>query len=580
MSSTMRETLEQEVVAQVSADELMRHTSFLAEEDRESGSPGEARACAYFKDFMENLGFETKILEIENFISLPIRALLKVISPDGREFKGLTPSFSASCPEGIEGDLIYLPRGTRADVAGKIVLQEGLAAPVPTLQMEKQGAAGQVWINEGELPVNCIASTIWGHPTPETLDRLPKTPMLSLGRPDGEYLKSICRKGPARVKLVTELKTGFMKVPLAVAEVRGVTEPDKYVLFNGHIDSWHKGASDNGTANACMLETARVVSKYRDRLRRGIRFCWWSGHSQGRYSGSTWYVDHFWADLHHHAIVHLNVDSLGCQGATYYGAVECTSEMYDLGREVIKKYTGQTPNYDRIGHTGDNSFWGVGLPTLFQLLSRQPPEPAGKEVLVKGLAWFWHTAADTIDKIDPDILLTDTRVYMAALWRLCANPVLPMNFGHVAEEFENVLAGLEAKASGSFDLSPAIEKARALRGKAERLCHYCRKVESEVQQGPLTFIPEAEELNNCMMKLSRLLIPVNYSAVDPFEMDLAVSIPPIPRLQGVAHLVNMDPNSWAFKFLERKMLRERNRVCFALDEASRSIEETLAKLSS
>jgi hypothetical protein len=81
------------------------------------------------------------------------------------------------------------------------------------------------------------------------------------------------------------------------------------------------------------------------------------------------------------------------------------------------------------------------------------------------------------------------------------------------------------------------------------------------------------------MKLSRLLIPVNHSAVDPFDMDLAVSIPPLPRLQRVAHLGSMDPNSPAFKFLERKMLRERNRVCFALEEASKAIEETLTKVS-
>lgn len=579
MRSTTREALERDVVAEVSADELMRHTAFLAEEDRESGSPGEARACRYFKEFMQGLGFETQIMEIENFISLPIRAALTVLAPAGRELTGLTPSFSASCPAGIEGDLIYLPKGVRADVAGKIVMQEGLAAPLPTFEMEKQGAAGQVWINGGELPVNCIASTIWGHPTPETAQRLPKTPMLSLGRPDGGYLKSLCQKGPVRVRLVTELKTGFMKVPLAVAEVRGVTEPDKYVLFNGHIDSWHKGASDNGTANACMLETARVVSRHRDRLRRGIRFLWWSGHSQGRYSGSTWYVDHFWADLHRHAVVHLNVDSLGCQGATYYGEVECTSEMYDLGREVINKYTGQTPNYDRMGHSGDNSFWGVGLPTLFQLLSRQPPEPAGKEVLVKGLAWFWHTAADTMDKIDPDILLTDARVYMAALWRLCVNPVLPMNFVPVAEEFEKALAGLQSRASGSFDLNPAREKARALRVQAEKLFDCCRRVGSEAPEGPSASIPDAEELNRCLMKLSRLLIPVNYSAVDPFDMDLAVPIPPLPRLQRVAHLGGMDPDSRTFKFLERKMLRERNRVCFALEEAAKIIEETLTKVS-
>jgi hypothetical protein len=573
----LREKMEREVVDEVSMDELMRHTAYLAAEDRESASPGEAHAVGYFKEFMEKLGFETRIFEIENLISLPIRASLKVLSPEGREISGLTPSFSANCPHGIEGELIYLPKGRDQEVAGKIVMRDGLAAPLPTYEMEKRGAAGQVWLSWVDLPINCIVNTIWGHPTPETADRLPKTPVISLSRPDGEYLKSLCARGPVRIRLVTELNTDFMKVPLAVAEVKGVTEPDEFVLFNGHLDSWHRGASDNGTANACILEVARVLGKHRDRLRRGVRFAWWSGHSQGRYSGSTWYADHHWIDLHRHAIVHLNVDSLGCQGATNYSEVECTAEMFELGKDLINQYTGQTARYHRIGHMGDNSFWGIGLPTLFELMSRQPPEPEGTEKLVDGAAWFWHTAADTIDKIDPKILLTDTRIYMAGLWRLCTHPVLPINFVPVGEELERVLSGLKGKASGAFDLAPTMERAAIFRARAEELLTLCRRIGAEISADPLKPAPAAEALNRCLMKLSRVLMPVNYSATDPFDMDLAVPIPPLPRLQPVARLAAMDSKSHDFKFLERKMVRERNRVCYALEEAAGLIEEALGK---
>ena len=576
MTRESREKQEEGVVGEISVDELMKHTSNLCAEDRETASPGEARACRYFKDFMGGIGFEAQVLEIENFISLPMKASLHVLTPGGREIAGLTPSFSASVPGGLEGELVYLPKAGQAEVGGKIVMREGLAAPLPTYEMEKRGAAGQVWIGWGDLPINCIVSTIWGHPTPETVDRLPKTPVVSLSKPDGEYVKSLCARGPVRVRLVTELKTDFMKVPLAIVEVKGQTEPDRYVLFNGHIDSWHRGASDNGTANACMLEVARVLSKHRNRLRRGVRFAWWSGHSQGRYSGSTWYVDHHWLDLHRHGIVHLNVDSLGCRGATNYEDVECTAEMFELGREVIQRYIGQTPKYDRIGHSGDNSFWGVGLPTLFQLVSHQPPDPEGKEALVKGLAWFWHTAADTLDKIDRTILLSDTRVYMAALWRLCTNPVLPVNFVPVAEEFERLLDGFQRKVGRAFDLSPASERAAAFRAKAAELQRVRQKVDSGTPDEPLRSAPPAEALNRALMRLSRILMPLNYSAVDPFDMDLAIAIPPLPRLQPVMQLATMDANSRAFKFLARKMVRERNRVCFALEEATQSVEETLA----
>ena len=81
------------------------------------------------------------------------------------------------------------------------------------------------------------------------------------------------------------------------------------------------------------------------------------------------------------------------------------------------------------------------------------------------------------------------------------------------------------------------------------------------------------------MKLSRILIPVGYSAVDRFESDLAVPIPPLPRLQPVSELASMDDRSNGFKFLERKMVRERNRICHALIEAAECIEQTLNDLN-
>jgi hypothetical protein len=373
-------------------------------------------------------------------------------------------------------------------------------------------------------------------------------------------------------------------VPLAVAEVKGTIEPDSYVLFNGHIDSWHKGASDNGTANACILETARVLAKYRHELRRGVRFAWWSGHSHGRYSGSNWYADHNWEDLHRYAIVHLNVDSLGCEGATEYPDVECSAECFHLGKDAVEKYTGQSPRYQRIGHSGDNSFWGIGLPTLFQLLSRQPEEAGSPDSLIPGLAWFWHTEADTIDKIDPEILLKDTRVYMAALWRLCTAPVLPFDFETTAEEFVSLLKALQDKAYGAFDFGPALEKAEALKERAAALRSESERVTERVlsQEGGSArdqLNSVAVALNGCLMKLSRILIPVSYSAVDRFESDLAVPIPPLPRLQPVAKMAAMDRQSNTFKFLERKMVRERNRICHALIEAAELIDQTLNDLN-
>ena len=571
---------EAQVVEEVSIDELWRHTSYIAKEDRLSGSEGEARAIRYFKDLMEGFGYEVKILEIENFISLPMRASIKVISPEVRELSCITHSFSLSTPpEGLEAELIYTCKADDLQIKGKIVLCEGIATPGGCWKMEQRGALGQVWINENELPTNMIISTVWGQPTPESVHFLPKNAVVSTGKTNGSHLKSLCEKGPVRIRLLAETWTGFRQLPLAVADLRGKVEPDKFVMFTGHVDSWHKGASDNGTANACIVEVARIAARYRNELRRGVRCIWWSGHSHGRYSGSNWYADHNWEDLYENAVVHLNVDSLGCKGATDYSMVECTAELYDLEKRVIQDYTGQRPPYCRISRSGDSSFWGVGIPSLFGLLSRQPPDRSSNP-LFPGLAWFWHTEADTIDKIDREVLLKDARVYMAALWRLCTAPVLPFSFAHVSDEMITHLSDLQNKARESFDLEPTIDKARQFRVKAEELQRICTEVNGQFDSlgesaANQRFVEAARALNRCVMKLSRILVPLSYCAGDRFDADRAYHIPPLPRLQRVAEMGTMERSTDLYKFLERSMVRERNRVSHSLNEAMVLIDETL-----
>jgi len=580
MALTGKRPAEEQIVQEVSADSVWKHAAYIAEEDRLSGSEGEARAVSYFKQLMEGWGLEVRILQIDNFISLPIRASLRVLSPEQKPVPCITHSFSISTPPGgLEGELVYVGPGSDRDVQGKIVLREGLASPAPTWALEQRGAIGQVCINSGDLPRNMIITTIWGHPTPESANRIPKNAVVSMNKAGGDYLKALCQKGPVRIHLETEVWTGFKPVPLALADLKSPVEPDKYVLFNGHIESWHRGASDNGTANACMLEVARLLAKHRGQLRRSVRFAWWSGHSHGRYSGSTWYVDHNWEDLYRNAVANVNVDSLGCQGATDYSEVESMAELFELGRDVIQEYTGQKPHYVRIGRSGDQSFWGVGMPSLFQLLSRQPSAGSGPDVLISGLAWFWHTEADTIDKIDRAVLLKDTQIYAATLWRLATAPVLPFTFAGVADEFLRHLSALQEKAGSAFDLGPARQRAEVLKAKALELQRVCEAENERATFGGRAADPagHAQALNQCLMRVSRALVPVNYSAVDRFELDAAVPVPALPGLQRVANLGAMDRGSWDFKFLERKMVRERNKVCHALDEAATLIEEALQR---
>ena len=88
---------------------------------------------------------------------------------------------------------------------------------------------------------------------------------------DGDRLRLLLERGPLRVRMSTRVRTGWMPIPHLVGELAGRGE-DRFLLLSGHVDAWHYGAMDNGTANATMLEVARLLAARRDALRRGIRF--------------------------------------------------------------------------------------------------------------------------------------------------------------------------------------------------------------------------------------------------------------------------------------------------------------------
>jgi hypothetical protein len=202
-----------------------------------------------------------------------------------------------------------------------------------------------------------------------------------------------------------------------------------------------------------------------------------------------------------------------------------------------------------------------------------------------GLAWFWHTEADTLDKIDREILLKDAKIYMAALWRLCTAPVLPFRFVRVADEIILHLSGLQEKAKDAFDMNPLLEQVHLFRSKAEKLDSICEEISSKLDT--LSKSADNQKLdqmvrasNRCIMGLSRMLIPLTYCAVDRFDADRAFNIPFMPRFQRVAEMGSMDRHTDLFKFLERNMVRERNRMAHCLNEAITLMDEALQKVGS
>ena len=74
-------------------------------------------------------------------------------------------------------------------------------------------------------------------------------------------------------------------------------------------------------------------------------------------------------------------------------------------------------------------------------------------------------------------------------------------------------------------------------------------------------------LNTQMMALSRILIPLTYTAAGRFDHDPAWGLPHLPTLHEARQLPLLDSGSDGYYFLQTQLVRSRNRINMALRDA-------------
>ncbi|XP_068135152.1 aminopeptidase NAALADL1-like [Hyperolius riggenbachi] len=93
--------------------------------------------------------------------------------------------------------------------------------------------------------------------------------------------------------------------------IRGSVEPDRYVMYGNHRDSWVHGAIDPSSGTAVMLEITRIlgtkVKEGKWRPRRSIIFGSWGAEEFGLI-GSTEFAEDYFSKLRERTVAYINVD--------------------------------------------------------------------------------------------------------------------------------------------------------------------------------------------------------------------------------------------------------------------------------
>ena len=540
----------EDILAAVDAVRLMDSVRAICTGERLSNE-AEVRSFDVLEKLFTDAGCRVTREALPGYVSTPEGAAFEA---GGIAYEVLTHPMTPSA-DGLEADLVYVPvdrtgSASAEEVSGRIVLTDGLAMEPVVRALEDRGAAGVVFIT-GEEIHNMIVSRVWGSPTPETLHDYVGIPVASLSFAGGTL--------PAR--LSTRVESRWTEIPVITAEIRGADED--FVMVTGHVDSWGLGALDNASGNACAVELARILAPLASDMRRSVRFVLWSGHSHGRYAGSTAWCDAHFEELERHCLLNVNSDCLGGHGATVMTESPAMASTRGLARTALREAAGVTDwRGCRFSRSCDQSFWGAGVPSIFSQVSEQPPfEGAAADAFGKmfgsgrtgGFGAWWHTRTDTPDKLDPENLARDVRVFASVLAHALFDERLPVDAAAEVLELRDELKAWQEKAGDSLDLSEVLARLDLL---AEALKAAARS------DDPKRFEKRSRRV------LSEI-IPLAYVEGSVYSHDEALRAPPVPMLRLVDELATLSGHerNAALVSLRRVVNRLKAGAARALDVA-------------
>ena len=201
------------------------------------------------------------------------------------------------------------------------------------------------------------------------------------------------------VHAVAESEMAPAEAPVynTVAEVRGKSLPNEYVMLSSHLDSWDggSGATDNGTGTIIMLEAMRILRAAYPTPKRTMLSGHWSGEEEGDIGSGAYAADH--PDVLRGLQVLLNqdngtgeIDTVRTVGFVD-AAARFASWMSRMPADVTRGVAIDVPGYAHDESTDSDAFACRDAPGFFLNSSDWDYND-----------YTWHTNRDTFDKISWD----------------------------------------------------------------------------------------------------------------------------------------------------------------------------------
>jgi carboxypeptidase Q len=331
------------------------------------------------------------------------RESLDILEPGARSLPllGLGDS-SGTPPEGIDGEVLVVDSFDELDreaarARGRIVLfNVPFTTYGETVRYRTQGPVRAAQHGAVAMLIRGVGPI--GLRTPHTGSLLGgdsarrRIPGASISAEDAAMLQRLQDRG-VRVRLRLKMEAHAEAEALSanvVGEIRGRERPDEMVVVGCHLDSWDvgTGASDDGAGCVVTWEALRLMKSLGLKPRRTVRLVLWTNEENGLRGGVAYLARHRSTLSHHVMMLEADMGVFAPISFGFTGSERARAKVQAIASLLTKL------GADRVGPSGGGADIGPSvqagnIPSM--ALSGDP------------VRYFQihHTAADTVDRIDP-----------------------------------------------------------------------------------------------------------------------------------------------------------------------------------
>ena len=424
-------------------DYAYKQVAYLTENigPRPSGSAQSVKAAQYVADQMRSLGLEVRLEEVKvpHWVRGAETAELidfpgQVPNATQRVFVTSLGGSTSTPADGLTAEVVVVRNFSelaslgRSKIAGKIVL---FNFPFDTRKADAGHALDAyseavIYRSSGAkaaAELGAVASLIRSVGGAEY--RLPHTgysvpagiPAGAVAAEDASLIADLATQGKVRMHLTLVSQdlpetTGYN----VIADLKGSEHPEQVVVVSGHLDSWDlgTGAIDDAAGVAVAMEAAQLIQQLHYRPKRTLRVIAWVDEESGGRGRTAYTTAHGTEFADHVAAIESDLGAAHPLGFTVKISQHAVEFLHPV-QEILQSFGASLIESIQTSPGSDISAMAqAGVPAL--------------GIMQDGRTYFnyHHSAADTLDKIEPRALRENAAAMVVMGFALaCTEQPLP-----------------------------------------------------------------------------------------------------------------------------------------------------------